>query len=107
METKHTPGPWRAAWNANRNANRLWAGVDCGDEQDPHRAEVCTVCVENIKLDDDEAWDRAKADVRLIAAAPALLAACEAVVNAWDYGDLAAAARQCQAAIAAAKGGEA
>jgi hypothetical protein len=34
-----------------------------------------------------------------------LLAACKAVVSAWEHGDLAAAARKCAAAVAKAKGG--
>ena len=48
-----------------------------------------------------------EANSRLIEAAPDLLAACEAVVAAWESGDLAAAASQCSAVIAKATGSEA
>ena len=39
------------------------------------------------------------------AATDDLLAACQAVVDAWEHGDLAAAARKCAAAVAKAEGG--
>jgi hypothetical protein len=41
---------------------------------------------------------------RLAAAAPKLLAACRMVVARWEKGDLAEAARACQAAVALAEG---
>jgi hypothetical protein len=41
---------------------------------------------------------------RLRKAAPALLTACRMVVNRWERGDLAEAARACSAAIAEAEG---
>ncbi len=78
MKTEHTPGPWTVAWNEDRK----WCGVDCGDRADPHRAEVCSVCLENVEIDDDtQAWERAKADARLIAAAPDLLAALQGMLE--------------------------
>jgi hypothetical protein len=78
METEHTPGPWTAAWNDDRK----WCGVDCGDKGDPHRAEVCSVCLENLEIDDDaRAWERAKADARLIAAAPDLLVVLQEMLD--------------------------
>jgi hypothetical protein len=44
-------------------------------------------------------------DMRLRRAAPELLEAAEAVVACWERGDLAAAVRDLEAAIARAKGG--
>jgi hypothetical protein len=43
--------------------------------------------------------------LRLMHAAPALLAACRMVIDRWERGDLAEAARACQAAVALATGG--
>lgn len=48
---------------------------------------------------------RAKADGHLIVAAPTLLAACRMVVERWERGDLAEAARACQAAVTLATDG--
>lgn len=42
------------------------------------------------------------ADAHLMAASPKLLAACRAVVERWQSGDLAEAARMCDTAIAEA-----
>jgi hypothetical protein len=43
---------------------------------------------------------------RLLKAAPALFAACQMVVDRWERGDLAEAARACSAAIAKATAGQ-
>ena len=40
--------------------------------------------------------------MRVIVAAPQLLAACQMVIDRWEHGDLAEAARACQAAVALA-----
>jgi len=40
--------------------------------------------------------------LRVIVAAPQLLAACRMVIDRWEQGDLAEAARACQAAVALA-----
>lgn len=74
MTDKHTPGPWAA--RTGRANTTVYAG--------PAYA-VALGC-------------RA-ADARLIAAAPELLEACRAVVDRWERGDLAEAARMCEAAI--------
>ncbi len=69
MMAEHTPGPWSAQMDAGD-----WIGVEAvtGDG-DLVRREICT-CL----TDDDDREDRANA--RLIAAAPDLLAACELFV---------------------------
>ncbi len=48
---------------------------------------------------------RGKPAKRLMNAAPKLLAACRMVVDCWERGDLAEAARACSAAIAEATAG--
>jgi hypothetical protein len=51
------------------------------------------------------AWDlEGERYAHMIAAVPKLLAACQAVVDRWEHGDLAEAARMCQAAVEAALG---
>jgi hypothetical protein len=49
------------------------------------------------------AWDmEGERYARMVAAVPKLLAACQAVVDRWEHGDLAEAARMCDDALAAA-----
>ena len=43
--------------------------------------------------------DEAKANLALMTASPSLLEACRMVVERWEHGDLAEAARACQDAI--------
>ena len=46
------------------------------------------------------AWDlEGERYARMIAAVPKLLAACQAVVERWQHGDLAEAARMCSEAV--------
>jgi hypothetical protein len=53
------------------------------------------------------AWDmEGERYARMIAAVPKLLAACQAVVERWEHGDLAEAARMCGKAVQEAIGGE-
>jgi hypothetical protein len=86
----HTPGPWN------------YAKSDFGDE----RFSIYANGPLAYSASAADYGDAALANARLIAASPNLLAACQAVVTAWESGDLAAAARQCQAAISAATGKE-
>lgn len=55
--------------------------------------------------EDDDSVPDTLAAMWLVKAAPKLLAACQMVVERWERGDLAAAARACTDAIAEAKGG--
>lgn len=71
-DTQHTPGPWRAEWVpkgqrpwVGRIAEGRWAALACG------------------KTDEE-----AEANARLIAAAPELLAALQAVADYWAGGDV-------------------
>jgi hypothetical protein len=53
------------------------------------------------------AWDlEGERYTRMIAAVPKMLAACRAVVERWQHGDLAEAARMCGEAVDAAIRGE-
>ena len=81
--TKHTPGPWTPSWNDDRS----WIGVDCGNSDDPHLAEVCTISYESAQIaqKDDDAWNQCLADARLIAAAPDLLEALKKIRDERDY----------------------
>jgi hypothetical protein len=52
------------------------------------------------------AWDlEGERYAQIIAAVPKLLAACQAVVERWEHGDLAEAARMCSEAVAVAFSG--
>lgn len=87
MTTKHTPGPWAVS--------------DVGE------VVVCatgrTLCDVYSSPADDDA--QADADARLIAAAPDLLAACEAVAaTTWSRNTATIIGEQVRAAIAKAKG---
>lgn len=71
MEAKHTPGPWRVSAD----------GVDVGSEDSFNPFGGCGCCGSPwLTADDPEV---AKADARLIAAAPELLEACQAMIE-WD-----------------------
>ena len=88
---QHTPGPWED------NGNGLIYGQCTGDDDEaPFVADVCN--------DPNAYTDQEQANGRLIVAAPDLLAACRMVVARWERGDLAEAARCCQAAVELATG---
>jgi len=89
--SKHTPGPW-AAYNLARG--RILKSWRVRGPASP----VCRI------FGGQSSGDAEVANARLIAAAPDLLAACQSVIDSWERGDLAAAARQCAAAIAKATG---
>jgi hypothetical protein len=78
---KGTPGPWEYShrnWKGQAS-ERVWFVT--GDHHDDEDGEpVCTaVCVVERN---ETSWPVCEANARLIAAAPALLAACESVVEA-------------------------
>ena len=80
--TTHTPGPWKHVAVAGG-----WDGV-----ANSTGAVICKLAENN------------PANARLIASAPDLLAAGEAVLARWGNGNLSAAIQQLAAAIAAARG---
>ncbi|MCC6355226.1 MAG: hypothetical protein IT577_15145 [Verrucomicrobiae bacterium] len=85
----HLPGPWQS----REYLPHCWAIEQPGHM--PH-ATVHPRIAHADPEDDDPADVRvAAANARLIAAAPNLLAACRAVADNWETGDLAAAARLC------------
>ena len=94
----HLPGPWQA----REYLPHCWA------VEQPGHVPHATVFPRNANTDPDRDDPRdvsiAAANARLIAAAPALLAACRAVAENWETGDLAAAARLCAGAAREADG---
>ena len=105
METKHTPGPWRATRDQDSRGNHCWR-IDA-----PSVSLLAVLTYQN-------AGARAEgiADAHLIAAAPDLLAALEAVLahegerdispigTELDSAELERAKNAARAAIARAKG---
>lgn len=76
-DAKHTPGPW-TQW---KDHAAVFAGVEeneRGTLSGKHLVEICRCEGDDVGEDDDEGEAIAKANARLIAAAPDLLAACEA-----------------------------
>jgi hypothetical protein len=83
---EHTPSPWED------NGNGLIYGQCSGDDDEaPFVADVCN--------DPNRYTEQDQTNARLIVSAPALLWACRMVVARWERGDLAEAARACQAAV--------
>lgn len=77
MATKHTPGPWQISDNVNNHCGTgCWYQITRGDEY------VCEIYAIEEKNPDIE---KHEANARLIAAAPDLLAACEALLVEWEY----------------------
>lgn len=92
METKYTPGPWRAEGWENLVVNAATGDTIIAMPGGTHGATLGEL----------------KANARLIAAAPALLEACEAALDLLSHSydtPSQAAIPQLRAAIAAAKGG--
>jgi hypothetical protein len=90
--SQHTPGPWAY------DMDFIVAPDPSGRHPDIYIAEIA---------DSDEegriaSLEQQDANRKLIAAAPRLLDACRMVVERWETGDLAEAARTCSAAIAEA-----
>lgn len=93
--TEHTPGPWQQDWHF------IVAPDPDGLHPDIYVAELAEEdCDGRIASPAQQ-----KANGRLIVAAPELLAACRMVIARWERGDLAEAARACQAAVELATGG--
>ena len=105
MNSKHTPGPWtaiKATYSDDRGTNDFW-----------HVAYTDRGKTWSMKT----AGDEGRANAYLIAAAPALLAACKAMLDAadgsfWDDDGITIETvraeetiEQLRAAIAAAEGG--
>ena len=122
--SKHTPGPWSAHINGSINGNDPALGheTDCS-EQGFVAHTVCfgvgdvllgEVSAYKFSVDDDGGYrrvadfDENRANARLIAAAPELLAALQRLMGATiDMQDAIEAGRQARAAIFKATGEEA
>ena len=101
--TEHTPGPWAISQSPEIFANDL---VIYRLHPDGGKGHIVTSLCDPAKYKNCTNFtpDEQKANARLIAAAPKLLAACRMVVDRWERGDLGEAARACAAAIAEATG---
>jgi hypothetical protein len=85
----HTPGSWE------HDGQFIIAPDPNGIHSDIYIAEI-------VEADEEgrlAPTEQQVANARLIAAAPELLEACRMVVDNWERGDLAAAARACDAAV--------
>lgn len=95
MQTKHTPGPWN------------WAKSDIDGKYSIYGNGPLAYCGDTGAVDGD-----GEANARLIAAAPDLLAALEALVGEADLGEVdlddddRAKLEQARTAIAKATGGQ-
>jgi hypothetical protein len=102
---KHTPGPWvleRMRLPPRARDRRCGFVVNGPDLTDDLPVRVCDLRAPRGM----DGFGEAEANAHLIAAAPELLAACEAALNAMIYHGVAFAERDTVlAAIAKAKGG--
>lgn len=103
----HTPGPWTILWERDGGTHPDWGMplILAGESPDPADPDV--VADLNRTRDDGPPNEMDRADAHLIAAAPDLLAACEAAIEALPdtsgtYGRVRASLR---AAVAKARGG--
>jgi hypothetical protein len=91
--THSTVVPWRVDGPTTLHGydDDLVYMLVCADTTDPElQRQVALV----------SAWDlEGESYARMIAAVPKLLAACQAVVDRWEHGDLAEAARMCEEAV--------
>lgn len=81
MSAKHTPGPWTYEFDGAEGDGFVVRAAG-------HSKHQCIVCGElsrDFELDGPE-HEQMKADVRVISAAPELLAFAEEFVEAWDLG---------------------
>lgn len=79
---KHTPGPW--------NVEKRWSnGCEVGPwimtDREPNGTRHIIAEIGGAPYIEGDGGKRVYADARLIAAAPALLEACQAVANRLDY----------------------
>ena len=101
MNTKHTPGPWAAYLSRHSPQSkphrfRIEAGQDCVAVSAKYGEDSGAIHDRDIMA----------ANAALIASAPELLAALEAIISGWDsptYGDDAAKIDHCFDAIEQAR----
>jgi len=92
VETGGQPGEYFISGVAHEQASYLDEGYDISQEEGDRRAKIANTRDENNR--------------RLIQAAPVMYASCKAIVESWEKGGLAQAARKCQAVIDELEGGE-
>jgi hypothetical protein len=97
MTNHHSPIPWTYEYNPYT----LQRG-DAAAEELPAFEIFDAEQNKIFETNEDMPCEIQEANARLASAAPELLEACRLVVARWEQGDLAEAARSCQAAIAEA-----
>lgn len=108
----HTPGPWKAEYNEDEPAHVVLmdTAIEHTGSYHSHHVWQCDHClypdeVEPVLM---QQFEEAKANARLIAAAPELLAACNLAMQFWysdqpnDTAESVAAKHAIRAAIAKA-----
>jgi hypothetical protein len=106
MAEKHTPGPWTVNYDPVEISKRIIC-IDAEDDPSLAQIHACDRGAGEVLVEQD--W----ANARLIASAPELLEALEAITTAIElspvpeaWGDaLVSAVQQARAAIAKARGG--
>jgi hypothetical protein len=77
-EAKHTPGPWKADVDGPFTLGGDTVSVEAITEDGKLvRREICTLLIDTEEDEDSPEAEEDKANARLIAAAPDLLAACQ------------------------------
>lgn len=90
MQRKHTPGPWTVQEEIDGPVQNTRIVA--------HKKAVASTAQQCGR---PHHWNEAEANARLIAAAPELLEACEALVNAYSIHDGTVHARAVDVAVAA------
>lgn len=98
MKTKHTPGPWRAHSNLQMKHDGF-SHVISSDHPSVGSWSIAMIGTH-------DGIEYATANAQLIAAAPDLLNACKAMLEAWECRCESAGIVKIQEAIKKAEGGE-
>lgn len=99
--TTHSPAPWRYEYSPY-TLQATDSGIDAAGSELAAFEIVDAGGSKVLDTNEDTPSGLQEANARLATAAPALLAACRMVVARWEHGDLAEAARACDAAVALA-----
>ena len=95
QKASHTPGPWEYLPSVSLGIRHFFTVAKKTGGFSPAYIDIHET---EAYLGDADLAEK-EANARLIAASPKLLAACRMVVERWERGDLAEAARACQEAI--------
>ena len=102
--SKHTPGPWKAAADKDDGGFVIMMGSRLENEG-AFQAIHELIYVDNL-FKGEKGYKEARANARLIAAAPDLLASLRELLAGAPYGSEAAVYQRARAAVLKAEGGE-